>query len=317
MGLPGFSKDKGFGILTSDKTAINGWDIIFFKLVMSRDALEYIPRAKELGQKIVVDVDDWFEGLHPTNKAYQSTDPKKHPDNNREIYAQIIMEADAVITSTNFLFDYYSHKRPNVFLVKNGIDIDRWEKKRPRHGLYTTKVGWVGATPWRSGDLEQLAPFFGKYLRSRKMAFHHSGHTDNGAPLAADQLGLKSAAVRTLPLVPIFEYPQLFKPIDIGIVPLSNIPFNHAKSYIKGLEYTASGIPFVASWSPEYQELSDFGIGRIARTPEDWIYHLDELRLPLIRKEEIEHNMSLLPHFSMEKRGEDWDATMRYILEKL
>lgn len=317
LGLPGFSKDKGFGILTAENSAINGWDIIFFKLIMSRDALEAMPRAKELGQKIVVDIDDWFEGLHPNNRAYKVTDPKTNPNNNREIYSEIIMQADAVVTSTNFLFDFYSQKRPNVFLVKNGIDTDRWKRRVPRMAGHRVFLGWVGATPWRSNDLEQLAPFMGEYLSTRRLGFHHSGHTENGAPSAASQLGIREDYVRKLPLLPILEYPHLFKPIDIGIVPLSDVPFNHAKSYIKGLEYTASGIPFVASYSPEYQELADLGIGRVAKTSEEWIYHLDELKVPGIRKEEIEHNMSLLPEFSMEKRGLDWHETMTYILEKL
>ena len=321
MGLPGFSKDKGFGILTGDKQAIHGWDIVFFKLIMSRDALEAMPLAQALGQKIVVDIDDWFEGLHPSNRAYESTDPKKNPENNRDIYAQIIMQADAVITSTNFLFDYYSQKRKNVFLVKNGIDIDaknvRWKKKVPRLHAHRTNVGWVGATPWRSGDLEIMAPFLGDWLNSRKANFIHSGHTKNGAPTAASQLNINEDAVKTYPLVPIYEYPHLFSKIDVGIVPLNNIPFNHAKSYIKGLEYAASGIPFVSSYSPEYQELADLGIGRIAKTQEDWIYHLDELRLPAIRKDEAIHNSSLLQNFSIEERGKDWNATMKYILENI
>jgi hypothetical protein len=321
MGLPGFSKDKGLGILTGDKQAVHGWDIVFFKLIMSRDALEAMPLAQAMGQKIVVDVDDWFEGLHPSNKAYESTDPKKYPDNNRDIYAQIIMQADAVITSTNFLFDFYSQKRKNVFLVKNGIDIDpkntRWKKRIPRHLNQRTNVGWVGATPWRSGDLEVMAPFFGDWLNTRKANFIHSGHTNNGAPTAASQLGINERAVKTFPLVPIYDYPYLFSKIDVGIVPLNNVAFNHAKSYIKGLEYAAAGIPFISSYSPEYQELSDFGIGRIAKTQDDWIYHLDELRFPAMRKDEVRQNSELLESFSMEERGKDWNDTMDYILKNV
>jgi hypothetical protein len=317
VGLPGFNPDKGFGILTEDrKQAIHGWDIVFFKLIMSKQALEVIPEAKKMGQKIVVDIDDWFEGLAPTNRAFMATDPKLHPDNNREIYAEIIEQADAVITSTQFLFDFYSQKRNNVFLVRNGIDTDRWKRRHARPG-YPLRLGWVGATPWRSGDLEILQPFIGDYLRTRGMKFHHSGHTDNGAPKAATQLGISENIVKTLPLVPISHYPNLFLPIDIGIVPLNNVPFNHAKSFIKGLEYAAAGVPFVASWSPEYEYLSEKGIGRIAKTEEEWIYHLDELKSPRKRRDEIEYNLEMLKEFSMDKRGDDWDATMRYILEKI
>ena len=34
--------------------------------------------------------------------------------------------------------------------------------------------------------------------------------------------------------------------ITVGMVPLALTPFNQAKSYIKGLEFAARGVPFVA-----------------------------------------------------------------------
>jgi hypothetical protein len=283
---------------------------------MQREVLEAMPLAQKMGQKIVVDVDDWFDGLATTNQAYKATDPTTNPDNNRDIYAQIIMQADAVITSTPFLFDYYAAKRENVFMVRNGIDIERWKPRTPRTN-HRLRLGWVGATPWRSGDLETLSSFLGKYLVDRRIGFHHSGHTTNGAPSANRQLGIPDNITRTLPLAPILSYPGLFQPIDIGMVPLNNIPFNHAKSFIKGLEYAAAGVPFISSYSPEYKILADQGIGRVAYTPDDWVHHLDELRRTHIRRDEVGHNLEMLQNFTMNKRGEDWDATMRVILEKI
>lgn len=315
IGFPGFTQEKGFGLIVQDNQILQGWDILVFKLLMQKQVLEYMPRAKELGQKVVVDVDDWFEGLHKTNRAYSATDPERNPENNREIYAQIIMEADAVITSTPFLYDYYSAKRKNVFLVRNAIDIDRW-KPKPKRANHRVTVGWVGATPWRSRDLEELTPWFSKYFYTRRMNFHHSGHT-NDAPYAHKLLGLEKGISRTLPLVPILQYPQLFEPIDIGIVPLSDVPFNHAKSYIKGLEYAAAGVPFISSYSPEYQYLADQGLGRVAHSEEDWIYHLDELRIPSIRKDEIAQNREVLKNFTMAKTGEDWNTVMKHIKDKI
>lgn len=316
MGFPGYNPKRGFGMVVPGDKAVHGWDIIVFKLLMQKEVLKNMPAAQKMGQKIVVDVDDWFDGLAVTNRAYDATDPKKHPDNNRQIYSEIIMQADAVITSTPFLYDYYAAKRSNVFMVRNGIDIHRWKRRNPNMN-HRLKVGWVGATPWRSQDLEQLAPFIGSYLQSRKLNFHHSGHTLNGAPRASEQLKISAKIVKTSPLVPILSYPRLFDPIDIGIIPLNNVPFNHAKSFIKGLEYVAAGIPFVSSYSPEYQYLAENGIGRVAFTPEEWVYHLDELRVASIRKDEIDHNYELVKNFTMEKRGDDWDQVMKTILEEI
>ena len=109
-------------MLVDDGRAVHGWDIIVLKLLMQKEILESIPKAQAMGQKIVVDIDDWFDGLSKSNRAFEATDPKNNPDSNREIYSQIIMAADAVITSTPFLFEYYGKKRDNVFMVRNGID---------------------------------------------------------------------------------------------------------------------------------------------------------------------------------------------------
>jgi hypothetical protein len=302
-------------MLVEGGRSVHGWDIIVLKLLMQKEILESIPKAQALGQKIVVDIDDWFDGLAKSNRAHEATDPKTNPDSNREIYAQIIMAADAVITSTPFLFEYYGKKRDNVFMVRNGIDVDRWKKKQFKTNK-KTRIGWVGATHWRSNDLEQLAPFMGKYIKSRDVVFHHSGHSET-APLAHELLGVPKELSRSTPMAPIVQYPKILEPIDIGIIPLNDIEFNHAKSYIKGLEYAAAGIPFVTSYSPEYQNLVDGGIGRLAKTKSEWTYHLDELLDVRKRKDDIDENYSLLKNFSMDARGEDWDATMKFILENI
>jgi hypothetical protein len=200
-------------------------------------------------------------------------------------------------------------------MVRNGIDTDRWKKKQFKTNR-KLRIGWVGATHWRSNDLEQLSSFMGKYVKQKNIMFHHSGHNPN-APDAYELLGVQKELSQVTAMAPILDYPQLLTPIDIGIIPLNNIEFNHAKSFIKGLEYAAAGVPFVSSYSPEYQYLADNGIGRVARNEKEWIYHLDELLNPQKRLDEINENYSLLHKFSMDARGDDWDATMRFIKDNV
>jgi hypothetical protein len=315
VGFPGFNNTQGFGMLVEGDKAVHGWDIIVLKLLMQREVLESIPKAQALGQKIIVDVDDWFDGLSEANRAFKATDPKENPDSNRELYAQIIMAADAVITSTPFLFEYYGKIRDNVFMVRNGIDTGRWTRKQP-NTTRKTKIGWVGATHWRSNDLEQLNNFFGKYLETRDVLFHHSGHSET-APLAHELLKVDEKRASKTYMASILSYPEILKPIDVGIIPLNNIEFNHAKSFIKGLEYAAAGIPFISSYSPEYQYLADAGVGRIAKNAKEWTYHLDELLDFHKRRDEIQENYANLKPFSMDARGDDWDATMKFIKDNI
>ncbi len=115
--------------------------------------------------------------------------------------------------------------------------------------------------------------------------------------------------------MPIMDYPRLFEKIDIGIVPLNNVLFNHAKSFIKGLEYAAAGVPFISSGDiPEYEYLASCGLGRTAKNSEEWQYHLSELLDPVLRREEVDHNYEVLEQFTMDKRAQDWVSVFEEII---
>ena len=316
--LPEYNPQHGFGAFISQDNVHYGWDIVVFKLIMLRSVADIMEAENRPNQKIVVDIDDFFEDLPETNLAYQNTDPERYPDSNRDHYARIIDKADALITSTQFLYDFYTKEKgyKNVFLVRNGIDIDRYHKKQD-YARFLPTVGWVGAIPWRSNDLETMQPFFGDFMSKNRLSFHHAGHIKELNHNAADLLGLHSNTKFThQPRKLLSQYPTMLKKIDIGIVPLNNVPFNHAKSTIKGLEYTAAGIPFIASWSPEYENLANDGVGRVAKNEEEWLHHLNELLDPKIRKEDIERNYEIVKQkHSMSARADDWDNVMQKIVD--
>jgi glycosyltransferase involved in cell wall biosynthesis len=319
IGPPEYSLEHGFGIFHSKEEVIYGWDIVVFKLIMLKSVAEIMQNNKPKNQKIVIDIDDFYEGLSPTNHAYKVTDPETNPEVNREHYWTMIENADAIITSTPFLHDYYKNEKglKNVFMVRNAIDIDRW-KPRQDHARWLPTVGWVGAIPWRSNDLETLQPWFGSFLEENHLSFHHSGHIPEIKNVNAfKQLGIpESVKFTNQKRMPISKYPEMFRKIDIGIVPLNDIPFNHAKSTIKGLEYVAAGIPYIASYSPEYEFFANQGIGRMAKNEQEWIGHLEELQNPKTRKEDIERNYENVKQLhTIKARGEEWNDVFKKILD--
>lgn len=303
------------GPMYKEEGIYSGHKMLVFKLPMHSANLIAVDIAKANKIKVVVDIDDWFDNLPETNRAREQTDPELNKENNRDIYFQIIEQADALICSTPFLYDFYSKKHPTkpIFMVRNSIDVARWPKRETRRSVPV--IGWVGATPWRSRDLEQLAPFFKDYLLSRKTTFHHSGHIPS-ADHAASLLGLDDGQSTTMQMLPMTQLPGLYVNIDIGIVPLNNVEFNHAKSYLKGLEYAAVGIPFIASHTPEYQYLADAGIGRIARNESEWIKHFDELMEYNMRVDESELNKEILiEKFSIESHASQWESVYSNIMD--
>ena len=304
MGIPDYNIEKGFGLAVNRTKTICGWEVVVLKLLMNRETPHQVEQSRK-HQVVVVDVDDFYAGLTEDNQAFQVTDPARNPERNRDHYERVIEAADHVTVSTQFLFDWYSARRPNVHLIRNGIDLGRWSRRKDTAGEHPT-IGWVGGLPWRSGDIEELRPWLRDFLDEHGLKFHHAGHVDRGAPFHV-KAGIDPARVTTEGMAAIVDYPRLFGRFDIGLVPLRDIPFNHAKSTIKGMEYAASGIPFVAAATPEYVRLAEMGVGRVARTPEEWTAHLTELLDPRVRRKEAARNRALLSQaHTMLDRGREW-----------
>ena len=94
--------------------------------------------------------------------------------------------------------------------------------------------------------------------------------------------------------------------MEIGLVPLRQTPFNFAKSAIKGMEYAAAGVPFVAEATPEYQWFHDLGAGRVAKKPAHWNAALKALLDPETRRTEALQNRAVVEQLDIEKCWPNW-----------
>jgi hypothetical protein len=317
MGLPAWTGEEGFGVVESPTRAQFGFDVIVLKLLMHRQVPAQMRIAQALGQKIVVDVDDFYADLPESNMAFRATDPAANRITNRDHYLSIIRQADRVTVTTPFLKTHYSQFHDDVIMVRNGILPEQFTVRPVRDRKPV--IGWVGGIPWRGGDLETLRAWLPDFLEQHDLMFHHAGHADSipgldeRVPSFADVVGIPAHRMTTSPLKTIDKYHELFS-FDIGLIPLNDIPFNHAKSNLKGLEYSAAGIPFVAQDLPEYQRLHDLGVGRVARGPEDWAREVGALLDYRTRKKDARVNRErVVKNESIMARESDWrDALLRW-----
>lgn len=313
FGLPAFDAIHGFGVRESEETARFGYKVAVLKLMMERWVPGQIELAKRVGQKIVVDIDDFYPGLDPSNQAYAATDPAVHKIRNRDIYQRVIEAADMLTVTTPFLYDYYKDVNPNIVMVRNGVSPAQFVRKQVSTKPPT--IGWVGAVPWRSNDLEPLADWLPDFLERNDLRFHHAGVAPNARSFH-EIVGIPEERFTSQGMVPMDRYGDLFERIDIGIVPLADIPFNQAKSTIKGLEYTASGIPFVAAGLPEYQRLADMGVGRVANSPVEWQEQLGLLLNSRIRANDEAKNWDLMMRdHAIDARRVEWEQVIDMALE--
>ena len=306
-GLLVHDKRRGFGVLDwFGKTHYN-LGVIVIQRLMFNDLVEKMSDREQHGQVIINDIDDWYWGLHEDNHAYKLTHPDNNKDENIAHYKKIIQSGDAVVASTPFLRDKMINdfQCENVHMVQNCVKVSDFAKRYTRNRKPI--VGWVGSTSHRSGDLEILE----NVLDDRKFRVHHSGHVD-GTTWFADKVGLSRENVSKTPMHHPKQYAKLSFQFDIGVAPLNDVPFNHAKSWIKAIEYAAAFIPFVASDLGEYARLKEtYGIGRLASTPEEWKEHLLELTDYTKRTQEAKRQWDIVKQeLDVRVMAEKWDEVV-------
>lgn len=251
-------------------------EVIIMQRLMHEGLINHVQKARAYGQKIINDMDDWYWGLSTSNQAFHANHPKRNPKENINHYKSVIGKSDLVTVSTPYLMDRLSaFVRAPMVLVPNYVDTARFTPFQHRD-IEVPTVGWVGSTAHRSGDIETIAGWLRPMAERGEVNLYHGGN-HLASPSFATKLGIDPELVRTKPMTPAAEYPSLMD-MDIGVIPLSMIPFNEAKSDIKGLEYASAGIPFVAQATGSYKALhADYGIGLVADKPANWIKQIKKL----------------------------------------
>lgn len=301
VGQPRPYEPMGIG-LAKDDGGLFGFDINVYKLLMHQSVPQLFQTMQTKGQVVIVDIDDFHFDMHEQNIAHSATNPHTNPENNRMWYEIGIRQADAITVSTAFLANFYGRRCRDVRLVRNAVEVERFSPVyQPEKPVY----GWLGGTLWRSGDLELLSEWLPGFVADHGVTVHHAGHIPGDPKHFAVRAGLK--AVQTSGMQTIGNVPQMLENFHVGLVPLARNSFNAAKSYLKGLEYVAAGIPFIATPTEEYRILHAAGIGRLANTPDEWRDHATELLDHDLRVSEAARQREIArKHYDISGMGQAW-----------
>jgi glycosyltransferase involved in cell wall biosynthesis len=249
-------------------------DLIVLQRHMEREMIEGVQRGRAHGQIVVNDVDDLFFALPTSNQAFLTTHPKTNPEVNVEHYRAVLAASDCITVSTPYLgkrIEAMIGWKVPIVVLRNRLDLSVF-RPHPAPEYDKPVLGWTGATTHRAGDLSVLAGVVQQLLGTT--FYETMVHIGRHGPSITEEL--PGITVREFPLCPLELYAQYLMEFDVGVVPLSKHPFNSAKSCVKGMEYAAAGIPFVASDTPEYRWLADQGYGLIAEAnrPKSWLKQL-------------------------------------------
>ncbi len=241
-------------------------------IVMQRVSLAHLvaagPMIRARGVAVVVDMDDDLTKIDPSNPAFWAmrtdTGDRRHTWRNAH---QACLDATLVTVSTPALLPIYAPHGRGV-VIENRIPARYLDI--PREDSAT--IGWPGSTHSHPLDLQEIGPSVARLLREGH-SYHGVGPVDG----LRQALGLEHDP-EVSGSVELEEWPSELAKIGIGLAPLADTEFNRSKSWLKPLELSACGVPWVASPRAEYQRLQQrLGVGLLAERPKDWYRHLKRL----------------------------------------
>jgi hypothetical protein len=254
---------------------IDGVDVVVMQRVTHAYMAQVVGVLRSKGVAVVVDIDDDLSSIHPSNPAWAMHHPgnegkrlaggQVHRHSWRNL-AAACRDATLVTVSTPALLDVYArhgrgHVLPN-YLPDMYYGIPRTD---------SDTIGWPGSFHSHPNDPEVVG---GAVAR---LVDEGASFVMRGDPSGAGKaLGL--AADPPGGAVPIEEWPRAVAELGIGIAPLADTRFNAAKSWLKPLEMSAAGVPWVASPRAEYARLHKMGAGVLADRPRTWYRELKRLR---------------------------------------
>jgi hypothetical protein len=250
-------------------------DVVVLQRVTHAYMAQAVGVMRSKGIAVVVDVDDDLTCIHPSNAAWADLHPKNEmrrgPNGlpRRNSWRNLTMacrNATLVTVSTTALLKVYAaHGRGHVLnnylpdmyygLPRVDSDVVGWPASIHSHpddppvvgGAVARLVG-EGAEFVMRGDSRGAGRAFG---------------------LSADPMGGG---------VSVDEWPRAVAELGVGIAPLADTRFNSAKSWLKPMEMSAVGVPWVASPRAEYRRLHAMGAGVLAERPRTWYRELKRLR---------------------------------------
>lgn len=268
-----------------------GADVLVFQRMTHRVIVQVIKWCTERGIAVVIDVDDDLGAIHPANPAARAMGlqylsggkpNRRKPDSHQIHHWTRLEEASKYTTlmqvSTPELSTVYGKHRP-THVVRNYLH-DSYYADSVVH-TDSDIIGWPASIHSHPNDPQVM----GNAMR-RLMADGADFLVTSPVQGVAQAFGL-GYPPRCIEGVSLEEWPQTIAQIGIGVVPLANSRFNRSKSWLKGLELAAAGVPWVASPRREYSALHDLGCGLLAAGPSEWYKTLDRLRRDAAYRQEL------------------------------
>jgi glycosyltransferase involved in cell wall biosynthesis len=256
-----------FGKMQSILRPMTYYDVIVLQYAWDKDLVFLIARLNKLGIKVVLDFDDDYFNSNPFY-------PIDYSDNRMHNLVKSISMANLITVTTESLAETYSKYNSNIVILPNAIDLSEYENYIKPKSRY---VGWYASgirfEEFRS-ILEGWIPDDIYLFLAGSKIFERFKHEHK---IIIDRFNPAEIA-------------NILANIYIGLIPLKLCKFNNGKSDLKGLEYGAMSIPFIASPTAPYKKLIKHGEnGFLAKHGRDWTKYISLL----INDAKLRHRMGV------------------------
>jgi glycosyltransferase involved in cell wall biosynthesis len=254
-------------INTMEYPDLSHCDVLVLQRPSNRNKLKAAIVARKRGIKLVVDLDDDLWSIAHSNPAHEGWNTGER----LMIIEECLRLADVVTTTTPELRELLLKFNDNVVVLPNMIPHQHWPSERfVRVPDGKIVIGWAGS-PTHYEDLELLAGSLETILdRNENVEVKLCG--TNVFPFR------EHPRISTIPPAKVEDYHAVPEQFDIAIAPIKDTRFNRCKSDLKVIEFSAIGLPIVASDVAPYHRSIEHGVnGYLAKNAKDWIKYLERL----------------------------------------
>jgi len=223
--------------------------------------------------KTVIDIDDNSEMTSPYSSHYKDSGVEEFFDKNQNKWlwkdgesgfdlklnrqkVQGLIDSmrivDMVTVTTPKLAEYARQYNKNVAILPNCINHDVWWKLPFKENI-KPRIGWSGGISHYE-DFYSIKKPLSKIIKKYKPTMVIAGNGFKGVLSPELQKSVEEHA-----WVPFqgHSYRMMAMNLDLAIIPLADLPFNHYKSPIKYFEMSAMGVPSIVPNISPYKEVID------------------------------------------------------------
>jgi hypothetical protein len=231
-----------------------GYDVLLIYRAHEDDVLQIARAAKQVGMTIVYDNDDDLRAVPSNNAAARDYKGFSGDRALRQIRRLLQLSDLAIASSPQIAERFREYGAEHVVTIENYVPDAALHASAPPNGDIIV-AGWLAGNEHHV-DMERM-PLRAQFERLL------DAYPQLVIETVGVSMGIKHERYRNDPHVDFFDLPQKQAQFDIGLAPIADIPFNHARSNIKVKEYAVLGRPWLASPVGPYASLGEREGGRL------------------------------------------------------